>query len=187
MTALTRYISLTLILAASVFGADSTVVKPAEKNVEAEQLFSLLAKTSPLVLGNGWNDGAEPRERWEKMVKNHGLKSFRSDSWNIVDHTGELRVMAFFLDNKTSFFLYFFPADQKPIPAPLLTTLLGKAESSSMDEANTIELAFPSTNREVSGTAFVAREASYMTIRLQSGILMRQGKIVEVSASNRSP
>lgn len=166
---------------ATLFAVQSSA-NSSKDTIAADHLFTLLADTSGLVLGNGWKDGSTPKARWEKMLGDHGLKKAGDETWSLVDQTGELRVMTFFLADETSFFLHFFPADQKPIPAPLLTTLLAKAESSSPAEANTIELAFSaSPSRDIPGTNLAARETGYMTIRLQAGVLVRQSKIIKVS------
>ncbi len=171
-----RRILLIGFLVSSVFAEDISADRPAKK-FNAADLFNFIAGTSPLYVEDGWNDGLTPAERWKNQMKENGLKDLSSTTWNIIDQTGELRVSAYFLKSKISFFVSFFPIDQNPMPAPILSALISKAESTSTDEANIIELMFPSitsnTNRHV-----VSKRDS-MQIRLQNGVLVKQSKWIE--------
>ena len=177
-----RWIFLIGLIAGSVL-AEEIAAKRTINKFNAADLFSLIADQAPLFVGKGWNDGLTQPERWRKKMKEDGLKDFSSDTWNIVDQTGELRVSAYFLKDKISFFVYFFPADHNPIPAALLSTLLSKAESSSTDEASTIELNFPSEIK--SNDEYLVSKTGYMKIKLQSGILASQSKLIECSAQRK--
>jgi len=173
-----RWILLIGLLVGSVLAEDVSADRPAKK-FSAADLFNLISNTSPLSIGKGWNDGLTPPERWKNQMKEMGLKFLTNERGNIADQTGELRVEAYFLSDKISFFIDFYPADLNPIPAPILTSLISKAESSSADLASALELRFPAV--ESSTDEHLVSKTTYMKIQLQRGILTSQSKLITCS------
>ena len=174
-----RWIFLIGLLGGSVLAEDVSANQP-DKKFSAADLFNLISNTSPLYVEDGWNDGLTPAERWKNQIKENGLKDLSETTWNIVDKTGELRVSAYFLKSKISFFVSFFPIDQNPMPAPILSALISKAESTSTDEASIIELMFPSIISNTNRHRVSKRDS--MQIRLQNGVLVKQSKSIECTA-----
>ncbi len=72
--------------------------------------------------------------------KRNGLDS--SASWDKVDSTGTLRATAFYKQDETSIWLFFFPSAQVPMAAPVLEALLRNAESTTIEDAGTVEVRF---------------------------------------------
>lgn len=174
-----RYFLAALLSTASIFAADASLDRPAKQTFEAEQLFGFLAAIAPLTVSGHWNDGLSPSTRWEKTMRDRGLSPI-DGGWIIRDQTGQLRVDSFFLEEDTTFHFQFFPSDRTPLPAPILTALLTKAESSSLGDANTIELIFTETSQP-SLRGLAVRKREYMAIRLQGGQLIRQTKHVTLA------
>ena len=177
-----RWIVLIGFLVGSVLAVDLAANQPVKK-YNAAQLFDFIANTSPLLISQSWNDGLAPRERWNKKMKENGLEYVSSDTWNIADQTGVLRASALFLNDKVIFILRFFPVDRNPIPAPILSALMSKAESTSTEEASTIELNFKSILS--STNEHLVSKSEYMQIQLQGGILLRQSKYVECTVRKK--
>ena len=174
-----QWILLIGLLGGSVLAEDVSANQTAKK-FSAADLFNLISNTSPLYIGKGWNDGLTPAERWKNQMKEVGLKFLTNEMGNIADQTGDLRVKAYFLSDKISFFIDFYPADLNPIPAPILTSLISKAESSSADLASALELRFPAG--ESSTDEHLVIKTTYMKIQLQRGILTTQSKLIECTA-----
>ena len=96
-----RLIFLIEFLVGSVFAVDLAANQPIKK-INVADLFNVIVETSPLSISKDWNDELTPPERWKKQMKEYGLKYEKydfSDSWNIADQTGGLRVWAHFLND----------------------------------------------------------------------------------------
>jgi hypothetical protein len=114
--------------------------------------------------------GPPPNEKyWEEMLRMAGLTPWREKLWHLEAADGEMRAQAFFPQDETSLWLFFFPSGSAPLSDATLSWLYRTASSSSLEGGDQVDLQFPEESlKSGQGT----RSQSFL-LSLSSGRLER--------------
>lgn len=118
------------------------------------------------------------RKEWLATLQYYGFSNRNgpdsSASWDKVDSTGTLRATAFYKHGETSIWLFFFPSAQVTVAAPILEALLRDAESTTIEDAGTVEVRFKPRHLNIGGKQGTRVE----TVRLrESNVIIRRAVI----------
>jgi hypothetical protein len=116
-------------------------------------------------------------EQWSTELAKYAFKETNGDArsgdsgtWEKRDSSGLPRAQGFFLSDKISIWLFFFPSVRVPMPDPVIAQLLRDSDSSEIEDNGVVEFGFPQTRLTVHGasgrrTQFIALTGSTLTGR----------------------
>lgn len=144
-----------------------------DRNLSSSELFGLFK----LLLQD---DPSITRDRLNLMVDREKLSKRDDVSWEKVDGRGHFQLSAFFLPDKKSFFLRFFPAvpsGTSPIPTAVLSALSSRSTRIELEGGDTLLLILP--DRELSKGNVRGRVTQELIVSLTNGGLVRTNASIE--------